>query len=99
MIESQKIQLSSPKADEPVKTRIQFKIPQTYHQEPIIYNLISDYELRVNLISAILGKDGLGGGCFDLELRGYQQQIECALNYLSQLNVEIWHREDYEATS
>ncbi len=99
MIENKKIQLSNPKTDELVKTRIQFKIPQTYHQEPIIYNLILDYKLRVNLISAILGKDGLGGGCFDLELQGYRQQIESALNYLSQLNVEIWHREDYKAIS
>jgi hypothetical protein len=99
MIEIKQKQLSNSQADEPVKTRIQFKIPQKYHKDPIISTLILDYQLRVNLISAILGKDGLGGGCFDLELQGYRQQIEQALNYLSQLDVDIWHRSDSEVIS
>jgi hypothetical protein len=98
MIEIKQRHSSSPQTDEPVKTRIQFNIPQKYHKDPIIFTLVLDYKLRVNLISAILGKDGLGGGCFDLELQGYRQQIEQALNYLEQLNIEIWHRVDSKAT-
>ncbi len=98
MIEVKQKQLSNSQADERVKTRIQFNIPQKYHKDPIIFTLVLDYKLRVNLISAILGKDGLGGGCFDLELQGYRQQIEQALNYLTQLNIEIWNRADSQAT-
>jgi hypothetical protein len=98
MIEVKQKQLSNSQADEPIKTRIQFNIPQKYHKDPIIFTLVLDYKLRVNLISAILGKDGLGGGCFDLELQGYRQQIEKALNYLAQLNIEIWNRSDSKAT-
>lgn len=78
------------------KKRIQFIIPQKYHQEPILFNLASDYQLQVNFFSAILGKDGLGGGCFDIEITGNRQQIEGALDYLSRLNVEIWDREEAE---
>ncbi|MGL5078455.1 MAG: NIL domain-containing protein [Waterburya sp.] len=99
MIEIKQQQLSNSQTDKPVKTRIQFNIPKKYHKDPIIFTLVLDYKLRVNLISAILGKDGLGGGCFDVELQGYRQQIEQGLNYLSQLDVDIWHRSDSEAIS
>lgn len=94
MIEVKQKQSSNSQVDELIKTRIQFNIPQKYHKAPIIFTLVLDYKLQVNIISAILGKNGLGGGCFDLELQGYQQQIEQALNYLAQLKIEIWHRED-----
>lgn len=99
MIEIEEQQLSSFQADELARTRIQFQIPQKYHREPIICNLILNYDLQVNLRSAILGKDGLGGGCFDLELQGNRQKIDGAIDYLSQLNVEIWQRTDGDATS
>jgi hypothetical protein len=99
MIELKQKQESSSQVDELIKTRIQFNIPQKYHKDPIIFTLVLDYKLRVKFISAILGKDGLGGGCLDLELHGYRQQIERALNYLLQLNVDIWNRSDSEATS
>lgn len=86
--------LSRDKEDELVKTRIQFVVPQKHHEDPIICSLILDFKLKVNLKAAILGKDGVGGGCFDLELEGYQEQIDLALAYLSQLNVEIWQKSE-----
>lgn len=83
-----------PQTDKLVKTRIRLTIPDKYHKDPIIFSLVLDYQLRVSLISAILGKEGLGGGCFDLEVQGYRQQIDRALDYLDQLNVEVWCRGD-----
>jgi ABC-type methionine transport system ATPase subunit len=92
MIKIEQQQLSSSQANQPVKTRIQFKIPQKHYKKPIICALILDFELQVNVVAAILGKDGIGGGCFDLELEGDRQQIDRALTYLSQLDIEIWRQ-------
>jgi hypothetical protein len=94
MIKLEQQRLSNSQANKLGKTRIQFIVPQKHHKKPIICSLILDFELQVNLIAAILGKDGVGGGCFDLELEGHQQQIDLALIYLSQLDIEIWRQSD-----
>jgi ABC-type methionine transport system ATPase subunit len=80
------------------QTQIELKlrVPQNYHQEPIISQLISEYQLQVIFLAAILGKDGQGDGWFDLELFGTSQQINNALIYLSELDVELWHEQDLE---
>ncbi|MGF1591031.1 MAG: NIL domain-containing protein [Pleurocapsa sp.] len=80
------------------QTQIELKlrVPQSYHQEPIISQLISEYQLKVVVLAAILGKNGQGDGWFDLKLVGASQQINNALIYLSELDVEIWHEQDLE---
>ncbi len=80
------------------QTQIELKlrVPQSYHQEPIISQLISEYQLKVVVLAAILGKDGQGDGWFDLKLVGTSQQINHALLYLSELDIEMWHEQDLE---
>jgi ABC-type methionine transport system ATPase subunit len=90
MIYHNLFQLFGLKSDKTIKTRIKIKIPQKYHTEPIISKLALDFKLQVNLIAAILGKDGSSDGWFELQLQGYRQQINRAIGYLSELNVEIW---------
>jgi hypothetical protein len=75
---------------------LKLRVPQSYHQEPIISQLISEYHLKVIFLSAILGKDGQGDGWFDLKLLGTSAQINNALIYLSELDIEIWHEQDLE---
>jgi hypothetical protein len=94
MIKIEQQRLSSSQANKPVKTRIQFRIPQKHYRKPIICALILDFELQVNVVAAILGKEGIGGGCFDLELEGDREQVDRALIYLSQLDIEIWQKSD-----
>ncbi|MEG4990022.1 NIL domain-containing protein [Microcoleus sp. BR0-C5] len=74
----------------PTQTRIRIRIPKEYHQEPVISNLISEYGLTVNFNAALLGVKTLDDGWFDLELNGTSKQIETALIYLNDLDVEIW---------
>lgn len=71
--------------------RIRLRIPKHYHQEPIISRLISGYHLTVNITAALLGANANGDGWFDLELQGAATQIDQALIYLNDLNLEIWH--------
>jgi hypothetical protein len=75
---------------------LKLRVPQSYHQEPIISQLISEYQLKVIFLSAILGKDGQGDGWFGLKILGTIQQINNALIYLSELDIEIWHEPDLE---
>ena len=72
------------------QTRIRIRVPKEYHQEPVISNLISEYGLTVNFNAALLGVKTSDDGWFDLELNGTARQIESALIYLNDLDVEIW---------
>ncbi len=71
--------------------RIRLRIPQEYHQEPVISRLVSNYGLTVNIAAAMLGSNGIGDGWFDLDLQGSSEQIESALIYINDLDLEIWH--------
>ena len=71
--------------------RIRIRIPKQYHQDPVISRLISDYNLTVNITAAILGGNGNGDGWFDLELRGTIANIRRSLDYLNELDLEIWN--------
>lgn len=71
--------------------RIRLRIPKDYHQEPVISRLVSNYSLTVNITAAILGANGIGDGWFDLDLQGSSAQIESALTYINDLDLEIWH--------
>ncbi len=70
--------------------RIRIRIPKDYRQEPVISRLVSDYGLTVNISAAILGANAIGDGWFDLELQGTPEQIDHGLNYLKELELEIW---------
>jgi len=70
--------------------RIRLRIPKEYHQEPVISRLVSDYGLTVNISAAILGSNAIGDGWFDLDLQGTPSQIDNALIYLNDLDLEIW---------
>lgn len=70
--------------------RIRLRIPKNHHQEPVISHLVSDYSLNVNINAAVLGANAVGDGWFDLNLQGTATQIQSALTYLNDLDVEIW---------
>ncbi|HIK14060.1 MAG TPA: NIL domain-containing protein [Leptolyngbyaceae cyanobacterium M33_DOE_097] len=74
--------------------RIRVRIPKQFHQEPIISQLVSLYQVTVNITAAILGANANGDGWFDLELSGNEIQIQDALVYLNDLGLEIWRETD-----
>ena len=71
---------------------IDLNIPPQLHQEPVLANLIRDYDLIVNFKSAVLDRKATGGGWFTLSLEGHPQTIERALSYLQNLGVKIFSR-------
>lgn len=78
--------------DRPTQARIRIRIPKKYHREAVISQLASHHKLEVNILSAMLGKDGRGDGWFDLQLVGTSQQIDNALLDLAERDIEILDR-------
>ncbi|NEQ25066.1 MAG: ABC transporter [Microcoleus sp. SIO2G3] len=80
--------------DRPTQTRIRIRIPKDYHQEPVISRLVSEYGVTVNIAAALLSANAREDGWFDLELRGTAAQIDSALIYLNDLDLEVWEGEN-----
>jgi ABC-type methionine transport system ATPase subunit len=74
--------------------RIRLRISRQYHQEPVISHLVSHYQLTVNITAAILGANATGDGWFDLVLQGSNANIQAALSYLDELDLEVWQGEE-----
>lgn len=74
--------------------RIRLRIPKHYHQEPVISQLVSQFHLTVNITAAILGANASGDGWFDLALRGSAANIQAALDFLNELDLEVWQGEE-----
>jgi ABC-type methionine transport system ATPase subunit len=85
------LKLDSSGHNRPTLARIRVKIPKKYHHEPVIANLAAEHHLKVNILSAILTKDPSEDGWFDLEVIGNSQEIDAALIYLSELDIQVWH--------
>jgi len=77
-------------ANRPTQTRIKIRIPKAFHEEPVISRLISQHNITVNITAALLGANARDDGWFDLELRGTTHQLQSALTYLNELDLEIW---------
>jgi ABC-type methionine transport system ATPase subunit len=74
----------------PTQRRIRIRIPKEYNDEPVISRLVSHYGVTVNITAALLGANARDDGWFDLELRGTIPQIDSALIYLNEMDLEIW---------
>jgi ABC-type methionine transport system ATPase subunit len=78
--------------DRLTKALLTMRVPQSYHKEPIISRLVSDHGVTVNIVAAILGENAKEDGWFNLELEGTSHQIQSALVYLEELDLEIWDK-------
>jgi ABC-type methionine transport system ATPase subunit len=77
---------------------IKVRIPEDLHSEPVISNLISQHGVTVNIVSATLGVNA-GSGWFHLSLKGTHAQIQTAIAYLNDLDIEIWEDNSEENTA
>lgn len=78
------------------QTRIKIRIPKDFHQEPVISRLVSQYGVTVNITAALLSANARDDGWFELELKATGQQLQTALTYLNELDLEIWDQSTSE---
>lgn len=78
------------------QVRVRVRISKDYHQEPIISQLISQYDVNVNIMAALLDATGNQDGWFDLQLQGAVTNIQSALIYMNDLDLEMWCDSDSE---
>lgn len=83
-------------ANRPTQTRIKIRIPKDFHQEPVISRLVSHYGVTVNITAALLSANARDDGWFELELKATGQQLQSALTYLNELDLEIWDQSTSE---
>ena len=83
-------------ANRPTQTRIKIRIPKDFHQEPVISRLVSQYGVTVNITAALLSANARDDGWFELELKATGQQLQSALTYLNELDLEIWDQSTSE---
>lgn len=76
--------------------RVRLRIPKHFHQEPIISQLVSTYQVTVNIVAAVLGANANGDGWFDLELRGTSEHVDQAFSYINDLGLEVWRDSDQD---
>ena len=83
-------------ANRPTQTRIKICIPKDLHQEPVISRLVSQYGVTVNITAALLSANARDDGWFELELKATGLQLQSALTYLNELDLEIWDQSTSE---
>lgn len=72
-----------------IHKKILLRIDKRYHQEPVISNLVSKFNLRINIASALLTRNWEEDGWFELEIEGTTTQVKSALTYLNDLDLEV----------
>ncbi len=90
------VSLTSSSANRPTQTRIKIRIPKDLCEEPIISRLVSQHGVTVNITAALLSANARDDGWFELELRATNQQLQSALTYLNELDLEIWDQSTAE---
>ncbi len=85
------LQLDASELNRITTRRIKIKIPNQYIGEPIVSSLASKYDVKVNILAALLTAERQQDGWFDLQIEGRSRAIEEGLSYLAELDVEIWY--------
>ena len=66
---------------------IKLIIPKDLVDEPIIYKMVTLYQVQTNILEARL--DAHSVGQVSLEVKGSDENIDNSINYLRGLNIEV----------
>ncbi|HEY9815737.1 MAG TPA: NIL domain-containing protein [Candidatus Obscuribacterales bacterium] len=77
-----------------IQTQVKIRIPKARHPDPVIFNLINRYDLKVNILGALLAANGQEDGWFDLAIEGRAATIHEALLDLVELEADLWFNTD-----
>lgn len=67
--------------------RLTLSYPPDVVQEPVIYHLVKDYDLKVNILKAkVLPREG---GRLILELSGNREALDAGMAYMAGLSIDV----------
>lgn len=69
------------------KVKILLKFPKALTSEPITYNLVKNYDLRINILKASVNFNIEGR--LLIELEGLEKNIKRGISYLRQLGIKV----------
>lgn len=72
-----------------IRLKLKLGIFKRYQHKPIISELVSNFGLTVNIVSALLADDIYDDGLFELEIWGELEQVYLSLRYLEQLGLSL----------
>ncbi len=75
------------------EARLKIRIPRQYRQDSILFKLVSQFQLEVNILAALLPQKGNSDGWFEILLKGDKKNIDDGLFYLSEFGIEILNLE------
>lgn len=67
--------------------KLKLKIPANLINEPIIYKMVTQFDVMPNILVAHLDKDSEGEVV--IEIKGTPENVEKGMDYLRQLKIEI----------
>ena len=67
--------------------RVILSYPPDVVQEPVTYNLVKDFDLKMNILKARIHPRE--GGRLVMELSGQKDRLESGMNYLASLGIEV----------
>jgi hypothetical protein len=69
--------------------RLNIQIPSDEQLAKVISHLVSDFGVTVNIHTAFLGANGVGGGWFALKIEGERNRLERAIDHLTDRHLLI----------
>ena len=70
-----------------ISKRIVIHFPDRLADQPIVYKLVKDYELELNILKAYIAPEE--GGLLILELSGEDRDYERGIQYLADIGVKV----------
>ena len=70
-----------------VVKRLKLSIPTNLVNEPIVYQMVTQFQIQPNIIEARLDPESVGQVV--LEVKGTSDNIENSIVYLKELNIDI----------
>ena len=70
-----------------IKKRVVLTFPYEVVSQPIVYRLVKDYNLMINILRAKVTPQEQGR--LVLEISGIKKELEAGIKYLAELNIDI----------
>lgn len=70
-----------------VVKRLKLSIPTKLVNEPIVYKIVTQFQVQPNIIEAQIDPESLGQVV--LELKGAAEKIDESINYLKNLEIKV----------